>query len=256
MKKLFEYFIETDWFHLKYAKGEPAVKEQEFHDYNEFVFFIKGSSFLVSKNIQQELTPGSLVCIPKETFHQFCVKNPESYVRFILAFRDTEELSALTAGIMDQIKVISAPDEQVVSVFERLIPIVTSNLSDDEKKLYIRASLLQLMIHMKMTASDAVYNHVRLSPIVRQALAMIDERYMENLSVKSIAESLFVSPSTLAHKFSKELNISVYQYLIKKRLSVAHNLISHGETSAAASAKSGFRDYSCFYRLYKKYYQS
>ena len=38
MKKLFEYFIETDWFHLKYAKGEPAVKEQEFHDYNEFVF--------------------------------------------------------------------------------------------------------------------------------------------------------------------------------------------------------------------------
>ncbi|MBQ4087269.1 MAG: helix-turn-helix domain-containing protein [Clostridia bacterium] len=256
METLFEYYIETDAFHLKYAKGEPAVKEQEFHDYNEFVFFLSGSSFFISKNIQQELAPGSLILIPKENFHQFCVKNPKSYVRLILAFRDTAELSSLTAEIMDTVKVISEPDERVVSEFEHLMEIVTSALSDDEKKLYIRASLHHLMIHLKMTASDAVCNHMRLSPVVRQALAIIDEAYTENLSVKSIAEALFVSPSTLAHKFSKELHISVYQYLIKKRLSAAHNLITHGETLSAASAKSGFRDYSCFYRLYKKYYPS
>ena len=53
MEQLFEYYIETNNFHLKYAKGEPALKDQEFHDYNEFVYLLSGTSFLVSKNIQQ-----------------------------------------------------------------------------------------------------------------------------------------------------------------------------------------------------------
>ena len=50
MENLFEYYIGTDKLHYKYAKGEPSAKGQEFHDYNEFVFFIKGQSFFVSKN--------------------------------------------------------------------------------------------------------------------------------------------------------------------------------------------------------------
>ena len=66
---------------------------------------------------------------------------------------------------------------------------------------------------------------------------------------------LYVSPSTLSHKFSKELKISVYQYITKKRLSVAHKLIKQGESLKNAALSSGFNDYSCFYRLYKKYYK-
>ena len=41
MENLFKYYIGTDKLHYKYAKGEPSAKGQEFHDYNEFVFFIK-----------------------------------------------------------------------------------------------------------------------------------------------------------------------------------------------------------------------
>ena len=85
---------------------------------------------------------------------------------------------------------------------------------------------------------------------------MIDEKYSENLTVKSIAKLLYVSPSTLAHKFSKELNISVYRYITKKRLSAAHELIQNGESLTHAAFSCGFTDYSCFYRLYKKYYKN
>ena len=69
MESLFEYYIESDNLHLKYAKGEPAVRKQEFHNYNEFVLFINGNASLISKNIQQKLTHGSLILIPKEHFH-------------------------------------------------------------------------------------------------------------------------------------------------------------------------------------------
>ncbi len=256
MKQLFEYYIKTDQFYFKYAKGEPAAKGQEFHDYSEFVFFISGSSFLISKNIQQELVPGSLVLIPKETFHQFCVKQPETYIRCILGFRETRELSGLVSDIMNKIKVISAPDEKVISVFEGLMEIVKSELTYEEKVLYIQSSFVQLLIYLKIKPFAAISDNVSISPIVRQALTVIDEKYNENLSLKSIAEMLHVSPSTLSHKFSKELNISVYRYIVKKRLCIAHNLICSGESFTNAAINSGFCDYSCFYRLYKKYYNN
>lgn len=254
MENLFEYYIKTDKLHLKYAKGEPAVIEQEFHNYNEFVLFLDGSASLISKNIQQKLTHGSLVLIPKEHFHHFCVEQPQTYERLILGFREVPEINRLVCEVMNTIKVIPVPDEKVVSVFENLIQIVKSDICDEDKKLFIYSALIQLLIYLEQNTSGAISKSVSLSFEVSQALSIIDEKFRENLSVKSIADMLCVSPSTLSHKFSKELNISLYRYITKKRLMEAHKLIKNNETLSSAAMKSGFCDYSCFYRLYKKYY--
>ncbi len=254
MDNLFEYFIETDDFHLKYAKGEPAVKDQEFHNYNEFVLFIDGNVSLISKNIQQKLTRGSLIIIPKEHFHHLCVEQPQTYKRLILGFHDSPEIDKLISSVMNTIKVILIPDEKVTSVLDNLIQIVKSNISEENKKLFIRSSLIQLLIYLEQNTADVVKKSIRLSSEVSQALGIIDEMYSTNLSIKSIADTLCISPSTLSHKFSKELDISIYLYITKKRLMEAHKLIKKGELSTSAAIKCGFSDYSCFYRLYKKYY--
>lgn len=255
MEDLFEYYIETDDYHLKYAKGEPAVKNQEFHDYNEFVYFIGGKSLLVSKNIRQELTTGSIVMIPQEQFHQFFVSQPEEYVRCILGFRKTPENHRLISEVMKAIKVIAVPDKNVSAEFQNLIEIIKSELSREEKEMYIQSSLIHLLIYLKLHPYETANKSTDMSPVISKALDLIDEKYADNLTVESIAGQLYISPSTLSHKFKKELNISVYQYITKKRLSVANNLIHRGEPLTSAALNSGFNDYSCFYRLYKKYYK-
>jgi len=253
MDNTFEYYIETNELHFKYAKGEPALKDREFHNYNEFVFFISGDSYFVSKNIQQKLTAESLVIIPKEHFHQFRVDYPETYIRCILAFRETSDIADITSEVMDTIKVISSLDLKIVALFKNIIEIVKSDLTDSEKVLHIRASLVQLLIYLKLNPFDAIRKNVSLSPVVSQALNIIDKEYTEKLTVDEIAKSLYISPSTLSHKFTDELNISVYQYITKKRLSSAYERIRQGESLTSAALNSGFGDYSCFYRLYKKY---
>ncbi len=255
MEELFEYYIETDDFHLKYAKGEPAIKEREFHNYNEFVFFISGNSFLISKDVQCDLVHGSIVIIPKEHFHQFSVTEPDTYVRCILGFYDRGEIASLVQKVMDKIKVIVSPNEKISSVFQRTIEMVKSDTCENDKKLFIKSALVELLIYIKQYSSSAISKSLKFSPIVSQALDIIDQCFAENLSVESIAKRLYVSPSTLSHKFSKEVNISIYQYIIKKRLSVANKLIQSGQPLTKASLESGFNDYSCFYRLYKKYYK-
>ena len=53
MENLFEYYIENENFHLKYAKGEPAIKEREFHQYYEFVILWKEIHILFLKTFNK-----------------------------------------------------------------------------------------------------------------------------------------------------------------------------------------------------------
>lgn len=252
MQETFEHYIEADNFHLKYAMGDPLLKGEEFHNYHEFVLFLEGDSRLISKNIQLDLSPGSIVMIPENSFHQFVIKNPHKYTRCILAFRETPELFGLINEVMTDVKVIPKPDENVLSVFKNLMDVAKSNLSREEKKMFISASLVHLLVFLKKQPLEAVSKNINISPEVREALHFIDKNFTENISVKSISDMLHISPSTLSHKFSAELNLSVYRYISEKRLFHAQGLIDEGMTISEASSMSGFSDYSAFFRLYKK----
>ena len=254
MDNLFEYYIQGDGIHLKYARGEPAVKEQEFHDYHEFVFFISGHSYMISKNIQQVLSAGSVVLIPREHYHQFCVSDTDGYVRCILGFRESSELAELIGAVMETVKIIEKPDGKILLAFDELIDTVKSNLDDKQKLLFVKATLVRILLYLRQNTSDVISQSIKLSDVVRQALGIIDKNYASPISVKQIAEELYVSPSTLAHKFRSELNISVYRYISKKRLFAVRDRMEKGESAVIAAAACGFADYSCFYRLYKKFY--
>lgn len=255
MSNLFEYYIEADNFHFKYAKGKPAAESMEYHDYNEFVLFMRGKASFISKNIQQKLITGSIVMIPKEQFHQFFIEDNENYVRCILGFYEAHETEELVHQIMSTVKIFNTPNRIVFSVFEKMIEIVEGDLSDKEKALFVQGSLMQLLVYVKKYLSDTVCRNMNLSPLISRTLTAIDECYSENITVEDLARRLFVSYSTLTHKFKKEMNIPIYQYITKKRLAEAHKLIIQGEALTSAAQSSGFNDYSSFYRLYKKYYR-
>ncbi len=253
MKKLFEYYVEDEGLHVKFARGKPARRDTEFHDYSEFVYFIDGDSYLISKNAQQQLDRGSVVVIPQENYHQFVIRDNDNYERCIIGFRRSNDIDTLTDEVMDTIKIIASPNRCITDIFDTLTEIMSSELSDGEKLIFAKASLIQLLVRVKQYAPHEKQGAKPLS-IVSLALDIIDSKYNEKLSVDSIAKQLYVSPSTLSHKFKTELNISVYMYITKKRLSAAHSMITKGEAMTSAAIKCGFSDYSCFYRLYKKYY--
>ena len=254
-EKLFKHYVNASSFQLKYFKGEPLRRDEEFHDFHEFVFFIRGKARFLSKNIQQDLTEESLIIIPKEHFHQFVISEPEKYERIILSFRETPENTELVSQVMQGIKILDAPNERITYIFERLAEIATDEMPHMPRERFVGAALTELLVYVIKYSDGAITKHVTVSPIVRRAIDYIDKHYTEDISVKSISEHLFVSESTISHKFSREMNISIYQYVLKKRLISAHVRIENGESVLLAASESGFKDYPCFYRLYKKHYK-
>ncbi len=254
MQRNFNYYVEDNAFHLKYAKGKPSVEGNEFHDYHEMVLFLEGNSLFISKNIQQDLKPKMLVLIPKENFHQFCVTDKENYTRCILAFKDTEELKPLINSVFNMIKIIPDPSKQILSIFENIFDICESQLDDSKKILYVKPTITQLLISLETFVQNYINKNINISPYIQKALTYIDKNLSGKLTIQTIAENIYVSPSFLAHKFREELNISLHRYVTEKRFSSMRNLLNSGESLATATKNCGFNDYSNFYRAYKKYY--
>ena len=254
MSKLFEYYIANEEFHFKYAKGKPSVRGREFHDYDEIVLFLDGNSYLISKNIQLELSPKSVILVPRENFHQFNITNPNNYERCILGFKGISELYPLINQVLTDVTVISNPNSNILDVFESLMRIAKSNLSDEEKSLFVKSSIVTILIELKLFKGEQIEKYISVSSQTQNALKYIDKHYAEDLSLESIARFLNVSVSSLSHRFSKDLNISVYKYITEKRISVTRQYIEKGIPLHEAAFLSGFKDYSNFFRLYKKHF--
>ena len=253
MEDSFEYYFENRELFLKYARSAPAVLGEEYHDFSELVIILGGDVHFISTEIQQKLGKGNIVLIPKGCFHQFVVTGND-YTRCILSFRRSDELAELVSSSLTKVKIIEEPDDFLRSLTERLIEAAKWNVSEAEKAVYLRSVAVMILAELKKTESGIVDENINISKTVHDAVSIINSSYTEPITVEGLAGQLCVSPSLLSHKFKNELNISVYKYVTKKRLSVARQLMESGVPITIAALKSGFSDYSCFLRAYKNQY--
>mgnify|MGYP003307623518 CR=1 FL=1 len=90
--------------------------------------------------------------------------------------------------------------------------------------------------------------------IISKIISEINSSLTTELSIKYLCEKYFISESRLIVRFKKVTGVTPHKYILQKRLAIASKLLSEGETAADAARKSGFNDYSSFYRAFLKEY--
>lgn len=77
----------------------------------------------------------------------------------------------------------------------------------------------------------------------------------DELSVNELAKQFYMHPVYLNRVFKKEKNISVSQYINEERMKLAAELLKSGQINANLVAEQvGYRSYSNFSAMFKKYY--
>ena len=248
MKEIFKYYIEAENIIFKYASGASEKTGKEFHPFNEIILFLKGDAELITENIHTKIQPNTLIFIPKETYHQLKINgDPENYLRCTISFFDTLEIKPLTDSLND-IKLLEC-DLDFSYIFEKLIKYAKNPNSVSKQSL---KAFLTLIICETTLKKDTFIKEISQNAIVTSAISYINENLSNDISISEIAKFVNISNSSLSHLFKKEMNISIHQYIIKKRLIVAHNKINSGVYSTTAAVECGFNDYSGFYKQYKK----
>ena len=82
----------------------------------------------------------------------------------------------------------------------------------------------------------------------------IEEHLKENLDLNELSHIFHVSKYHISHVFKDETGISVHQYILKKRLDACKSAIRSGDKITSVYPVFGFRDYSAFYRAFRKEY--
>ncbi|USY53249.1 response regulator [Bacillus sp. 1780r2a1] len=81
----------------------------------------------------------------------------------------------------------------------------------------------------------------------------IDQNYSENITRTNLAKIVYLSPDYIARFFKKETGISLINYIIKKRVDIAKDLLTNTNLPIhVISDKVGYGNYSYFTKLFKK----
>jgi AraC-like DNA-binding protein len=250
MQQKFSKFVYDEKCTYKHAKGTSAAPAREFHNYHEILLFVGGKTTFLSEEKRIELSPYQVVIIPKETYHQFINETDEEYHRCVFSFYDIPEFEELIKKCMHSTRVIEAGSEQK-RLFNKMNETVDLDCSDGEKQILMHA-LLALVLSDISRDNSSVKEGSEPNEITTRSIELINADICNKISIEDLSRRLNVSVSTLTQTFKKDMNISVYQYILRKKLILAQQKIREGEPATSAALRCGFNDYSGFYKQYKK----
>lgn len=250
MSSKFSKFIYGQKCTYKHAKGTGAYPTREFHNCHEILLFLGGETTFLSEEKRISLSPYQIIIIPKETYHQFINVKDEDYHRCVFSFYDIPEFEELIEGCMHTTRVIEANSGQKL-LFRKMNEILDSDFSENEKQI-LMYSLLSLVLSEISRAHSDIEEGSKPSEVTLGCIELINAEICTKISIPELSRRLNVSVSTLTQSFKRDMNISVYQYILRKKLILARQRIHEGESATAAAMSCGFNDYSSFYKQYKK----
>jgi len=252
MDNYFEQKTIFNQISFRYAKGKSLKTGNEIHPFYEILFYIDGKATFLSENFKEDLEKGTLLIIPKETYHKFLIKSEKDYIRFVINFPDIEIIKPLLPMAMSEIKIIKDVNINLRNILSRMCNIISYEKSETTT-VNLYGSFLSLISEICIDTKSAIEPKFREKELlISKCIGFIDNNYTSPITVDDIAGEMFVSPATLFKCFKNELGVSLHKYITEKRMIYARKLILQGENPTMIYTRCGYNDYSSFYKAYVK----
>lgn len=262
--------MQRDTFEVfHYREPRPNTVEVHHHDFYEVYYLLSGQvEYWVDGRIIRML-PGDLLLINPMELHRPVIEPEQKIYERIVVWINREYLEALDTG---ELKLSTCFDTGLPGhthlirpgAAER--PALTARMAELVREFYSRdfgsemsayGLFLQFMVQLNRMAlhTDIQQEETeQLSPLVQKALNYINEHISQEMSLESIAGQFYVSKYHLSHAFTREVGVSVYRYIMMRRLLMARQMLSAGESAGQVCRSCGFSDYTSFYRAFRSEY--
>ncbi len=254
-KKLFVY--RDDNLHLHHTLTlDPATDDFSFksHSHNmiEVYYFLRGNArFVVEGNIFP-LERGSVLVMASGQTHHLLLEPSAVYERMALlidASAAPPEWTSISEQIYEGANLFILDKKEQIW-FEESFALITKAADDMQKNLVFSfASMIFSLLSTKLTRTVEPKVH---DDMIKKTINYINKNLSNELSLEIIANALYCSKVTLNRKFREIMGCTVWEYVIRRRIYSARQLLFLGGNITDVYEKSGFNDYSSFFRAYKK----
>lgn len=249
-----------------YNDKNVSNDEKRIHSYYEVYFFPEENASAFVKDGIYKLWQGDILILPPGISHRIILQEQsESYNYF--AFRISGEyyeklleMSNDYEYIMQSVK----ETEQYIyhntlvefwnmqSIIFHLLEEVHGSQYGKETKIFIGICDLLLLLNRMVYKKNHPQKIKEDQNLYGNILEYIDNNLEKELSLEYLSGELLVSKYHIAHIFKENTGISIHQYIMKKRLTACKEAILSNHSISKEYQMFGFKDYSSFYRAFKK----
>lgn len=127
---------------------------------------------------------------------------------------------------------------------------------EDDKELLALCKIIEVMccINKIVNPISSRQNlNIDSNSMINEVIKYLNLHFKENIDCQKIADDFHLSKCHLSRVFKSYVGVSLWEYVIKRRIIFFNDLIRENNSIEEACFKSGFNNYSNFYRLYKKH---
>lgn len=262
MAKYFSYSdkdIEMNYIHDE--KPVPSKFKIHMHESYELYYLEQGCGVYKVEGTKYPLKKGDILIMrPAEAHYIDLTDTSKPYTRLVINFKP-EFLS----GIDPNGKLLVPFNERKIGTFNcyradnfksDAYTVFMKNIMTDssDRRIQTVSNLLPLLNEISNSFGSLTEPETD-RPLDSRIISYINRHISENITLDGICDRFYISKTHLCRIFKKATSSTVGEYITLKRLVMARQLILSGTPPTKAYLQCGFRDYSVFYRAYKKKYK-
>ncbi len=218
-----------------------------FHEYYEIEIITEGSGVMTLNGIEIPFKKGMVFFILPNDFHkiEFFEQSKIYNISFcedvLISTQNQKQIIEKTNNYL------TVSDSQLNLILKLCDTIIELDAINEKSRRYLLKSVLELF--------PKLYNIELVSSYFGIAVAFIENHFKDNITVHDVAKRCLINDDYLNRIFKKNINVTVTDYIRKKRLHYASVLLNSSKLSVSEIAyNSGFQSIQTFNRLYKDYY--
>ncbi len=231
-------------------------EEAHSHEFLEVIFITDGRGRVLINGEEKAVARGDLVIYNAGVTHQERAERDDPFSMLFAAY--------------DGLKITSLPQNSLISasggcifptgdmygaISDALGSVIRELEGEEPFYTEIVQSLSETLIHLILRLISRAPDSpgiIGTGRIIDTALTYIDTHYSEKISLEDIAAACYTNKYYLSHIFTQEEGMSVWKYILKKRILSSTVLLSDGRLSVEdVAALVGFGDPGYYCRVFK-----
>ncbi len=260
--------LSKDFEIFYYNDSHFSAVSDHTHDYFEFYLFLEGNVSMSVEGKGYHLKPGDMLLIPPGIHHHaFTSETNLPYQRFVfwLSQNYCKRLHEISPDYVYLLKHCLTKKQYIfhfdvigfnavqAKVF-RLLEEIHADRFGKAAKIELCVNDLTLHLNRSIYEMEHPATRIGANSLYDSLLQYIEDHLEEDLSLDELSKTFYVSKYHISHIFKENFGISVHQYITKKRLSMCKDAILGNDNITKVYQTFGFKDYTSFFRAFKKEY--
>lgn len=262
-KQAIEACIKSQTFSIAHLYKDENAMEMHIHDCYEIYYSISGGKQFLIDNKFYGIEPGTLFVINQYESHKLTQVDKMVHERIVLSIHPdyTKKLSTAETNLdacfsgrpRDFCHKISLSREQQ-SRFLYYINKITGAEGYGHDVIE-KAAFMEMMVLINNTLQTSG-SHASCGCVYSQQvddiLSYINQNINFPITIEQLSGEFFLSESYICRIFKAATGTTINKYICARRISIAKSLLSEGRSVTEAYEKSGFTDYSNFFKAFTK----